>query len=156
MTRTIQLNKGEKMKFKSKNGVSLYIMLVFCALLMAGSIVPIFFLSQIWLIVTFALIAVFIALTLVVFLIPGLTDTYYEFADDHLLVKSGRFYKQEVPYSRITKVTREVKSLLQQPAGSFVRVEIMYKLQSGASDVVHVSPVNEDEFVNLLEARISV
>lgn len=140
------------MTFKSRIGVVYYIVLAVCIAIIAGLIVLAFNVGYAWAAWLVGGIAVIFALLLIFYLIPGLKDTVYELKDDHLLIKSGR-HKLQIPYSSIVSVSRGVKSIAQAPAVSFVRLEIKYKLQTGAIGTAHISPVNESDFVNLLESK---
>jgi len=74
-------------------------------------------------------------------------------ADDNLAIITGR-NEIIIPYDKIIGISHGVKSMLMQPALSFIRLEIKYITPQGNTDFVHISPVNESKFVNLLEDRI--
>jgi len=89
-----------------------------------------------------------------IYFIPTLkTKTFYELDDDCLFIKSGK-YELKIPYSNITEVS-QIKSMLMMPTtSSFNRLEIKYTNQKGKTDFVHISPINKNEFITLLESKI--
>ena len=142
------------MVYKTRVGVSFYIMLIIivASILFLSSLV---FLSDLlWVKVLNGIISVFLTAVLVFHIIPMITKTLYRFGDDCLFIKAGRL-NVEIPYTNIISLTCGVKSMLMQPALTFInRLEIRYKTKGGMTDIVHISPVNEDAFVSLLESRI--
>jgi len=89
------------------------------------------------------------------FFVPTLkTNTTYEIADDFLLVKS-RKYECRIPYNSIQGVSH-IKSVLMVPTtSSFVRLEVKFKNEKGATDFIHISPQKRSEFISLLESKVA-
>jgi len=148
---------GEKknaMVFRSKLGTAYYIMVLVGVLITGILIVAAILATTTWPTVLLAVLAGLLAVFLGYYLIPMYMNTYYELTEESLFIRSG-WYKQTIPYTAMIGIKRDVKSLLQAPAISFIRLEIRYKLQSGAVDIAHISPVNEEEFIRLLESKIS-
>ena len=137
------------MKFKSKIGTVFGITFIVFSVMTISSAVFAFVLFS-WLL---AFIAVAFTLFLILFFIPVFRNTFYQITDDNLAIKTGR-HEIIIPYANILSISRGVKSMLMQPALSFARLEIKYKTPQGNTDFVHISPVNESEFLTLLESRI--
>jgi len=138
------------MVYKSKIGLSLWVMVAILSVTIAALILLVIFLELYsWAAWLCAIIAVGLAAVMIFHLLPRVKDTYYVISDIDLLIKTGR-HEIRIPFSNIIDISRGVKSMDMQPALSFIRVEIKYRTPGGMTDVVHVSPVNEDEFVNML------
>lgn len=86
-----------------------------------------------------------IMLLIAVILVFMWTNVYYILHDEHLFIRNGPF-KIIVPYTSITRVT-PTRSVLASAATSTRRIEIMH----GKYDLIHVSPLNEDEFLQELK-----
>jgi len=137
------------MKFKTKIGTVFGVtFILFCV--MTISLVVFAFILFSWLL---AVVALAFTLFIVLFFIPALRNTYYQVTDDNLAIITGR-NEIIIPYDKIIGISCGVKSMLMQPALSFIRIEIKYKTPQGNTDFVHISPANESEFVNLLEGRV--
>jgi len=141
------------MVFKSKVGVTFYIVLLLQVVMTVAFIVLAIVLGPVWTTWIFAIAAVFCAAVFFLFCIPAVKDTAYTITDDYLLVKTG-WYELELPYTDIIEITPNITSIIMEPALSFKRVEIKYKTPRGMREIVHVSPVNEKEFVLLLESQV--
>ncbi len=74
-------------------------------------------------------------------------NTYYEIQEDNLYIRSGPI-RQTIPLKSIHTV-RPTVSVLASAATSSRRLEILY----GKYDFVHVSPLEEEEFLNQLTIR---
>lgn len=74
-------------------------------------------------------------------------NTDYIINQSELIIRSGPF-KKTVPLDKITKVM-PVKSIASSAAFSLTRLEILY----GKWDMVHVSPLEQEKFLNLLKER---
>jgi len=99
-------------------------------------------------------ICVLLAAVVQFHIFPMIKNTFYRLDDDSLFINTGRL-NVEIPYTNIISLTCGVKSMLMQPALAFNnRLEIKYKTTGGMTDIVHLSPVNEDEFLSLLKSRI--
>lgn len=72
--------------------------------------------------------------------------THYIVGDNKLLIKSGIFYRKEIPIECIRKVS-ETNDLTSAPAPSFDRLEILYN----KFDTVMVSPKEKQAFMELLK-----
>jgi len=142
------------MTFKPKIGATFFIAFVFwcvttvlfVSLALAMRNDWIFVCAVIWLIV------------LVLYFIPTMititTKTFFEFTDDFLLLITGR-HEQKIPYKDIISVSQGTKSMLMESfTTSFLRIEIKFKNQNETTELVDVSPMNEDEFIDLLNSYI--
>jgi uncharacterized membrane protein YdbT with pleckstrin-like domain len=74
---------------------------------------------------------------------------YYVLDDAHLMIRAG-VWKWHIPYADIQSVQLS-NSILAGPALSLQRVEI----RSGQAGSILVSPVDRDEFIVALKARMS-
>jgi len=87
-------------------------------------------------------------------IIPMRTNTFYKLDDECLFIKTGRIII-EIPYTSIVSLTCGVTSMIMEPALTFKnRIEIKYKTKGGITEIVHVSPLNEDEFIRILNSKI--
>jgi len=139
------------MEFSSKKGITFCVVFVlWCAMTAALIVITIVAFNAI-----LAIVSGLWVLALFLYFIPAITrKTMLEFKDDHLFIKSGK-HEQKIPYSRITGVSRGVKSMLMETfTSSFKRVEIKFTSKSGATETTHISPKNESEFVRLLDSKI--
>ncbi|MGN7384458.1 PH domain-containing protein [Paenibacillus sp. SAFN-117] len=75
--------------------------------------------------------------------------TYYVITKSELFIRSGPFTKS-IAFDSITKV-KPVRSWVSSAATSSHRVEIEY----GKYDVVHVSPLDQEAFIEELRTRCS-
>jgi len=142
------------MVFKTRVGITFYIMLIFTFSAMVFLVSVVFLAEYIWIKVLFGVIGGILAAVIIFHMIPMITNTYYKLDDDKLLIKTGR-KKIEIPYTSIISYKSGVKSMLMQPALSFNnRMEIKYKASGGITDILHISPVKRVEFEKLLESRI--
>ena len=141
------------MVYKTRVGITFYIMLIFiiASILFVGSLV---FLSEfIWAKVLCGVISALLAVVVIFHMIPMITKTFYRLDDDYLFIKAGRLIV-EIPYTNIIGLTCGINSMLMQPALAFNnRLEIKYKTKGGMTDIVHLSPVNEEDFVSMLERK---
>jgi len=138
---------------KSKIGISYWITLTFVSVITIALAILAIYLESVWSSWLVALIAAGFAATAVFYLIPRLKDTVYEISESDLLVKTGR-NDLRIPFSNIVEISLGVKSMYIQPALSFNRVEVKYKTLKGITDIVHISPENESEFISLLRSRV--
>jgi c-di-AMP phosphodiesterase-like protein len=139
------------MIFKSKAGVTFTISFIVWCIFTVGLIVVSFVVGNVWL----AIVAGLFLLFFFYFMKLMRTKTFYEFAESYLFIKSGR-YEQKIAYSDIIGVSR-IKSMLMVPTtSSFMRLQIKHRNQSGMEDLVHLSPINENEFISLLESKLPV
>lgn len=84
----------------------------------------------------------FVEALLIVLFLP----CHYTLDDEHLLVRSG-ILKKKIQYKGIKKIEPST-CLLSAPAFSLKRIRI-----ESEDGVILISPVNRDEFINLLKAR---
>jgi len=139
------------MVFKSKIGVAFTISFIVWCILTVGLIVISFVMGNIWLAIVTGLFLLFFFY----FIKLMRTKAFYELAESYLFIKSGR-YEQKIAYSDIIGVSR-IKSMLMVPTtSSFMRLQIKHRNQSGMEDFVHLSLVNENEFISLLESKLPV
>jgi len=82
-------------------------------------------------------------------IIPMCFNTYYVLEDDHLYVKSWIFYKEKIPYDKITAIRPRV-SVWAAPVLSIFRIEISY----GRGGDVLITPVKQKEFIAALNEKI--
>ena len=138
------------MIFKAKIGTTFLATVVLWSLLSIMFVILSISMSSI-------LLAIIAGLFLLAYLyfVPTLkTKTIYEITDDFLLVKSGK-YELKIPYDSIQGVSH-IKSMLMAPStSSFVRIEVKYKNEKGATDFVHISPVERNDFIRLLESKVA-
>ena len=88
------------------------------------------------------ILAVFFEALVIVLFLP----CHYTFHDDHLEVRSG-ILKKKIKYTGIKKIDPS-SCPLGAPAMSLKRVRI-----ESDEGLVLISPVNRDEFINILEKR---
>ena len=137
------------MIFKSKIGATFTISFIVWCILTVGFIILSFAMGNVWLYIIAGLFALFSFY----FVKVMRTKTLYEFAESYLFIKSGQ-YEQKIAYSNITGVSR-IKNMLMVPTtSSFMRLQIKHKNQQGMEDFTHVSPLGENEFINLLESKL--
>jgi len=142
------------MIFKTRVGVTFYITLIFILAVMLFFISMLLISDLLWIKILSGSICVFLAAVVQFHIFPMIKNTFYRLDDDSLFINAGRL-NVEIPYTNIISLTCGVKSMLMQPALVFNnRLEIKYKTNGGMTDIVHLSPVNEDEFVSLLKSRI--
>jgi len=149
-----EYERARDMVFKTKVGITFYIILIFifATILFIASLV--FLSDSIWAKWLCGSISLLLAAVFAFHLIPMITNTYYRFDDEGLFINAGRL-KVTIPYANVISFSCGVKSMLMQPALSFKnRLEIKYKTKGGMTDIVHISPVNEEEFVKLLNSKI--
>ena len=140
--------------YRTRVGVTFYVFMsiIVASILLLASLV---FLSDIFLVkILNGIVFIFLVVILVFHMIPMVKNTFYRLDDDNLVINAGRA-SVEIPYTSIISFTCGVKSMLMQPALTFKnRLEIKYKTEGGMTDIVHLSPVNEDAFVALLKSKI--
>ena len=142
-----------KIEYKPKAGVSFYILLVLQVLTTVTLVLLAIFMGSALFTWIVAILAAFFTGIFFLYFFLALKDTRYIIADTYLFIKTG-LYELELPFDRIVSISHGVRSMLMQPALSFTRVEIKYKTLQGMTDIVHISPVNEDEFIKLLESKV--
>ena len=138
---------------KSKIGILYWITLIFASVITIALAILAIYLKPVWSSWLVALIAAGFAASTVFYLIPRLKDTVYEISEFDLLVKTGR-NELRIPFNSIVEISLGVKSMHMQPALSFNRVEVKYKTLKGVTDIVHISPENESEFLGLLKSKV--
>lgn len=84
-------------------------------------------------------------------IIPIWLNTYYLLKDGELLVKCGLLSFKKIDCDSITKVT-ETRNPVSSPALSLDRLEITYKLRSGSTKHIIVSPKDKVGFIEELKA----
>ena len=141
------------MRYKTRVGVSFWVMFAIVGVMTVGLIILAVYVEPAWSTWLVAVIAAGMAASLFFFFALPIKNTYYEITEVDLLIKTGR-HELRIPYGSITDISSGVKSMYMQPTLSFVRVEIKYKTPRGMTDFVHISPVNEKEFVALLKSRV--
>jgi len=142
------------MVFKTRVGITFYITLIFILVMILFIASLVFLSDSIWAKWLCGSISLLLAAVFVFHLIPMITNTYYRLDDEGLFINAGRL-KVTIPYTNVISFSGSVKSMLMQPALTFNnRLEIRYKTKGGMTDSVHLSPVNEDEFVKLLKSKI--
>ncbi len=72
----------------------------------------------------------------------------YVLKQDHLLIKSGLFYRQHIPYSRVENIELS-SNPISAPALSLKRVKITFGRRFQL-----VSPQNREEFIIALRERV--
>lgn len=121
--------------YKSKVGLSFIIPTVLlCAFLLFASV----YYSE-W------MIAAILALVLS-YAVFASTCTLYTIENRQLVVQVGSLYKRHIDISSISKIN-EVVSIINAPATSYHRLEILYANHS----YVLVSPINREDFVQQLQ-----
>jgi len=141
------------MVFKTKIGITFYILLSLQIVMTIVLITFVIFLGSVWYTWLFAILAVIFAGVFFLYFIIAISDTLYSIADDHLFIKTG-WYELEIPFNSIVEVSSGVKNKRMKPSLSFARLKIMYKTPHGYVESVRISPVNENEFIALLESKI--
>ena len=142
------------MIFKTRVGVTFYIMLIFIIAVLLFLVSMMLISDLLWVKILSGSICVLLAAVVQFHIFPMIKNTFYRFDDDSLFIKTGRF-NVEILYTDIVSFTCGVKSMLMQPTLTFNnRLEIKYKTKGGMTDIVHISPVNEDAFVNILKSRV--
>jgi len=127
------------MVFKTKIGITFYILLSLQIVMTVVLIIFVIFLGSVWSTWLFAILAVLFAGVFFLYFILAISDTLYSIADDHLFIKTG-WYELEIPFNNIVEISNGL--------------EIKYKTPHGYVDSVRISPVNENEFIALLESKI--
>ena len=142
------------MIYRTRVGVSFYVMFIIIVVSMLFLIIMILLSELIWVKILNGVICIPLAAVLVFHIIPMTKNTFYRFDDDCLFIKTGRFNIM-IPYTSIVSFTCGVKSMLMQPTLTFKnRLEIKYKTKGRMTDIVHISPVKEEEFVSILKSRV--
>jgi hypothetical protein len=139
------------MVFKEKIGTTFMISIIFWSVLTVTFVALSIIMSNVWL----AIVAGALSLACFYFIPTIKTKTVYEITDDYLFIKSGK-HEQRIPYGNITDISRIKSALMVPTTSSFIRLEIKFKNQNGTSDFAHISPINEDAFVSLLESKMTV
>jgi len=83
------------------------------------------------------------------FIIPLWLNTYYVIKDDELYIKCGYMKPKTIPYNTIKSIN-ESRSPLASAGLSLDRIEIKYNKH----DIILISPVNKQEFIELLNDKI--
>lgn len=133
------------MRFRSKIDVWLIAVLAGSGLLAVLACVPALQQEGV---VALPVIAI-VLLSVLAFPLWLLAQTYYEFQDDILLVRSGPF-KWRVPLSQVHDV-QPTRSILSSPALSLDRLRIDY----GSGGCILVSPADKAGFLGEINARRS-
>jgi len=142
------------MIFKTRVGVTFYIMLIFIIAVLLFLVSMMLISDLLWVKILSGSICVLLAAVVQFHIFPMIKNTFYRLDNENLFIKAGRL-NVEIPYTNIIGITCGVKSMLMQPALAFInRLEIKYKTKGGMTDILHLSPVNEEEFVSLLKSRI--
>ena len=141
------------MRYKSKVGISFWVMFVVVVVMTLALIALAVYVDSVWATWLNAVIAAGMAASVFFFFALPIKNTYYAITEADLFIKTGR-YELRIPFGSITDISNGVKSMYMQPALSFIRVEIKYTTPGGMKDFVHISPVNEKEFVALLKSRV--
>jgi Na+/melibiose symporter-like transporter len=139
----------ELLVFKEKIGTTFIVSFVLWSILTLSFVVLSIVMQNVWL----AIVAGVLSFACFHFIPTIKTKTVYEITDDYLYIKSGK-HELKIPYSSIMGVSQIKSALMVSTTSSFVRLEIKYKNQNGSTDFTHISPVNKDEFINLLESRL--
>ena len=141
------------MVFKTKIGVTFYILLFMQVIMTITLIFLALFLGPVWSTWLVAVIAFMSTGTFFLYFLFAIADTRYTIADEHLFIKTG-WYELVIPYTDIIQISSGVKSMLMQPALSFTRLEIKYKTPNGMTDIVHISPIDENAFLIQLKNKV--
>jgi len=141
------------MVFKTKIGITFYILLSLQIVMTIVLITFVIFFGSVWSTWLFAILAVVFAGVFFLYFILAISDTLYSIADDHLFIKTG-WYELEIPFSSIVEVSSSVKSTQARSSSSFAKLEIKYKTPHGYMESVRISPINEKEFVTLLKSKV--
>jgi len=141
------------MVFKTRVGFTFYALLIFQIIMTIAFIILVIFMGSVsstWIV---AVITTLSAGVFFFYFLLAIADTRYTVADEHLIIKTG-WYELIIPYADIINVSGGVRSILMQPALSFIRLEIKYKTPHGMTDIVHISPVDENEFLVQLKNKV--
>jgi len=141
------------MVFKTKVGITFYALLILLVIMTTALILFVIFLGSVWFTWLVAVIAFMSTGTFFLYFLFAIADTRYTIADEHLFIKTG-WYELVIQYTDIIQISSGVKSMLMQPALSFTRLEIKYKTPNGMTDIVHISPIDENAFLIQLKNKV--
>lgn len=81
-------------------------------------------------------------------------DTWYQFHENYLEIKSGVFTHLKIPYGDMIQF-RETHNPLASSGLSMDRLDILFHAQNGGNgkDEIFISPVRKQEFIHELEKK---
>ena len=114
-------------------------MFVFMSLISIGPILPAIFIAKNSYLMY---IAILFGVSILLIHIAMFRKTYYQLDNEKLFIRSGLFYKKEIPITTIRKI-EETKNVFQAPALDHKRLAITYN----SYDTVYVSPKDKASFI---------
>lgn len=138
-----------KEKYKSKVSIANYILIGLFTLITIGMIIGCIMKPETTMII---LTVIFAALDGLVML-PMLFDTYYVLEEKEIFIKNWIFCKLRIRYTKIQDI-RAIKNRSSSAAMSSDRIRIKFMNEKGKYETVFISPVNKQEFMKKLTAKI--